>query len=169
MGVHRREWRLRLSAAVGLREHRQERSGSSSQPPPLPIPSLSLISHTLLFLSLFAACNRLLTPLPLLKSFLYCSLVLSVIPPSLLSHIMFPNSGDLDSERCVVFGQPTDIWDDWKSQKGKDPLSHTHSHRRTHSKSGLKWLRRDVCVVSYVIRTHTQHANAHNHVTTPVS
>ena len=30
--VRKQEWQLRLSAAVGLREHWQERSGSSSRP-----------------------------------------------------------------------------------------------------------------------------------------
>lgn len=51
-GGHKDESGNCASAAVGLREHRQERSRSSSQPPPSPIPSVSLISRALPFASL---------------------------------------------------------------------------------------------------------------------
>ena len=57
-GGHKDESGNCASAAVGLREHRQERSHSTSQPPPSPIPSVSLISRALPLLRSFGAPNR---------------------------------------------------------------------------------------------------------------
>lgn len=64
LGAQRGEWQLRLSAAAGLREHRQERSRSSSHPLPHSfLLSLSHLSHSPLLCS-FAPSNRLLIGRP---------------------------------------------------------------------------------------------------------
>lgn len=122
----------------------------SLNPPPLLVPQLSPLHLHLIDFWKHS-----------LPSF---SLFFSMKTPSVLSHVILPNSGDLDRERCVVFRQPTDIWDDWKGKKGsKDNLSHTHTH---HIRSGLKWPRRDMCVCVFpwanlLMSCGKMHANAH--------
>lgn len=136
VGVHRQEWQLRLSAAVGLREHRQERPGSSSHPPsPLPCScSLSLASLLSSLLS-FSVSNRLLTPPPAPQH------PFTEIPLALL-FLFLPQLPQFSVETMTV----TDLScsaSRWISETAESTgmekfFFYTHSQRPTHSKSGLK-------------------------------
>lgn len=138
----REEWQLCLSAAVGLREHWQEHSRSSSHP--LPYWFLrSLISSISPLLFLFAPSNRLLTVSlpPLLKTSLHCFLLFSNI-----SHNSLPNHIPKWWRTLTV----TDVLCCGQWAGAPPPETHTHSQTYTQH-SGLKWPRRNcVSVCLYV-------------------
>lgn len=135
VGVHRREWQLRLSAAVGLREHRQERSAR-----PLPLPcSCSLSLASLLSSSFsFSVSNRVLTPPHPFTEILHALLF--------LFRPQFPQFSATSYFQAVETMTVTHLSctaSPWISETAERAgmekfFFYTDSQRPTHSKSGLK-------------------------------
>lgn len=165
--VQRREWRMCLSAAVGLREHWQERSRSSAfLPPSLTRSALPLVSVTPPppFLCSFATSNRLLLPPP---------------SPSLLSLLrsnprrLSFSIRTLDGGRSVAFGQRISETSEREGREGKDHLS-PHTRTRTPTRTRLVWPEMtqegDVCsCVCVCCHAVARLPMPPHHVTTPLS
>lgn len=113
--VCRAKWQLLLPTAVGLREHRQEHTCSSSQPPPTLTLALRFYCGFHYIFWQHCPSPSLAQILPTLPCF-FC-------PLSILSHIMFPNSQGLD-RAPLCCGRHANGYLRWNNQEGKDPLSH---------------------------------------------
>lgn len=113
----RPKWQLRLPTAVGVREHRQERTCSSSQPPPtLALQLFAFIAASATFFWQHCLFPPLVQILPTLPCF-FC--------PSILSQIMFPNSQGLQTDRApLCCGRHANGYLRSNNQKGTDPLTH---------------------------------------------
>lgn len=136
----------------GLREHRQERSPRLTAPPApypssLPPPPVCC-SHLHLQIDFWGPSASLL----LCKRFLHCSLIISVITPSLFSHVVFAKRrGPVQGETGPCSASQTDIWAGWK-EGGRKRRKKILFPTCTHNRSGLIWprKRKPTCAVNHL-------------------